>query len=205
MASNIENQILHNDSPNDEVIAVEPNFLEENLKRLSVISSYLRLFGLTIVSFSFLCIGLTIILGVGKSIFDNNDYYSSSPDILSRMGKTQAGMVFTFLIIFEILNFLFVVIYDSRLKQGNAIFEEISDELQWNINKAPTQSNSSSAVADNRPELETRIILRTYARTTDLPLFPGKYGPALYIFLNIISFFLSAFFYNLLINPNVKN
>jgi hypothetical protein len=200
MASNIEKQILHADSASEEKEAIEPNFLDENLRKLKIISFNLRFYGLMIVFISFLCVGLTVILGVGKSIFTNDSFYNSSREaILTSAGELQVSIVFVSLIMFEVVNFFLIVIYDSRLKQGNAIFEEISDELQWNINKTSTDNTKTSATAEKRPELETRIILRTYARTTDLPLFPGKYGPALYIFLSIISFFLSAIFYNQLI------
>jgi hypothetical protein len=200
MASNIEKQILHADSASEEKGAFEPNFLDENLKKLKIISFNLRFYGLLIVFISFLCIGLTVILGVGKSIFTNDSFYNSSREaILTSAGELQVSIVFVSLIMFEVVNFFLIVIYDSRLKQGNAIFEEISDELQWNINKTSWDNTKTSATAEKRPELETRIILRTYARTTDLPLFPGKYGPAFYIFLSIISFFLSAYFYNQLI------
>jgi hypothetical protein len=46
-------------------------------------------------------------------------------------------------------------------------------------------------MAEQRPEINARITLRTYARATDLPLIPGKFGPAIYVAFNLVLLFLA--------------
>lgn len=87
---------------------------------------------------------------------------------------------------------LFVVFYEYSRRQGNVLFEEISDELEWNVNGAKLSEGGSLASA--RPEVNVRIILRMFARATDLPLFPSQYGPVIYLLLNLILVFIGYLF-----------
>jgi hypothetical protein len=92
------------------------------------------------------------------------------------------------------LNALFYsVTFESRRKEGDALFKEISDELQWYIRfeRAETSKTASSA-PEHRPDLGARLTLRTYAQTSDLPLIPGAYGPLLYALINIVSVAIAA-------------
>jgi hypothetical protein len=81
-----------------------------------------------------------------------------------------------------------IVRYDTLRKRGDALFEEISDELQWNIRR-----NATETIARERPELNARVALRSFARATDLPLIPGKYGPGIYATINFVVLFLSYY------------
>lgn len=79
-----------------------------------------------------------------------------------------------------------MVRYDTLRKRGDALFEEISDELQWNV-----RQNGTGTIAKERPELNVRVALRSFARATDLPLLPGTYGPGIYVAVNCVILFLS--------------
>jgi hypothetical protein len=81
-----------------------------------------------------------------------------------------------------------IVRYDNLRKRGDALFEEISDELQWNV-----RQNLTETIARERPELNARVALRSFARATDLPLIPGKYGPGIYATINFVILFLSYY------------
>ena len=76
---------------------------------------------------------------------------------------------------------ILAVVYETLRKRGNVLFEEISDELQWNV-----QGGGAKPLAEKRPDLNARLVLRTFARASDMPLFPGKLGPALYVILNLV-------------------
>jgi len=76
------------------------------------------------------------------------------------------------------------VVYESWRKQGDALFEEISDELQWNIRG--TRLLQDKSLAEERPALQARVILRAFARASDLPLIPGRLGPAVYVVVNLL-------------------
>jgi hypothetical protein len=77
-----------------------------------------------------------------------------------------------------------VVMCESWRKQGDALFEEISDELQWNVRGARLLKDKP--LVKERPELQARVVLRTFARASDLPLIPGKFGPAIYVAVNLL-------------------
>lgn len=86
------------------------------------------------------------------------------------------------------------VLYETLRKRGDAMFEEISDELQWNIRGA--KSSGGADLVDERPNLQARIILRTFARASDLPLIPGKFGAGIYAAVNLFALFVEFLFFS---------
>ena len=82
-----------------------------------------------------------------------------------------------------------VVVFERMRKSGDTLFEEMSDELQWHIaylGVAPKpEPSQADELLQERPPLDVRTTLRSYVRTTDLPIIPGKMGPALYVALNL--------------------
>jgi hypothetical protein len=89
----------------------------------------------------------------------------------------------TFIIMFLVGAFLSLVIYDYTRRNGDALFDEISDELQWNLTKS--LKATSSDIRSEKPALTARVILREYTTSIDLPLVRGKHGIAIYAAVNI--------------------
>lgn len=141
-----------------------------SLTRLERISRTLRLYGMLIFLLTLLDILFVVFISLGTRYLYT--YF------------LHAGPLIT---VFATLNFLFVlsfiVLYESSRRRGDSIFEEISDELQWNVGY---RHSATAGAADEMPPLKARVILRSFARTTDLPLIPGKFGPAIYAGMNII-------------------
>jgi hypothetical protein len=82
---------------------------------------------------------------------------------------------------------LAVAVFESTRKRGDVMFEEISDEVQWRVAQdRPQKGLEPSSHPDKRPSLEMRIALRSFASATDLPLIPGRYGPAAYAVGNVL-------------------
>jgi hypothetical protein len=100
---------------------------------------------------------------------------------------TGVFLAFYLPILATLLAMVGIVRYDTLRKRGDALFEEISDELQWNIR---IESKQELTMAE-RPELNARVALRSFARATDLPLVPGKYGPGIYATINFLMLLLS--------------
>jgi hypothetical protein len=100
-------------------------------------------------------------------------------------GFTYIVLAFYLPILTTVIAIFGIVRYDLLRKRGDALFEEISDELQWNIRK-----NLAAPTTTDRPELNARVALRSFARATDLPLVPGKYGPGIYGTINFVILFL---------------
>ncbi len=89
-------------------------------------------------------------------------------------------------IIFGIFAVMFAFRFDSLRRDGDAYFEELSDELHGRKLK---ESNESYA---NDRSLKARVIIRRYSNASSIPLVPGKYGPASIAVINIIFSFLGA-------------
>ena len=76
-----------------------------------------------------------------------------------------------------------LILFETRKKRGNALFDELSDEYQWNL-LAPERKSTD---ADRgKPPIDVRVILREFSRASDLPLVPGKYGPSAYVGINVL-------------------
>ena len=87
---------------------------------------------------------------------------------------------------------LCVVCFESLRKKGDAIFAEVSDELQWRIRpvkKSRIDINGKKALehwSKDRPTLKVRIVLRSFSKASDLPIIPGQFGPAVYSGINVL-------------------
>lgn len=77
--------------------------------------------------------------------------------------------------------------FDRMRRRGDATFEELSDELQWHIRgHQKTVELGSERSASSTPNLEVRLAMRRFSAACDLPLVPGRFGPAIYAFINIL-------------------
>jgi len=93
----------------------------------------------------------------------------------------------------SVLSSLGIIILNENLRRkGDVLFEEISDELHWYV--GPKKQSDNGVVADQRPSWNARVVLRSFAQATDLPLIPGKFGSALYAGVNILIAFLFLYF-----------
>lgn len=108
----------------------------------------------------------------------------------SNYRNIDAQIFANFMIFLYVSSFIVILgalyLYESARRRGEVLFEEISDELEWHID------NSGNTKASVRPEINSRISLRSFTRTTDLPFIPGKFGPAFYLTLNIFLIIIST-------------
>lgn len=153
-------------------------FLENSLRRLRKLTTRLRLLSMYVFVITLLNVAATLAMLAGARFI--------SYQIMS-VGELIAALT----AVFFLSSLLMIVIYESLRKSGDALFEEVSDELQWNVGYRGKEVNREAA--EISPPLDARIILRSFARTTDLPLVPGKYGPAIYAAVNVLSTFFLVF------------
>jgi uncharacterized membrane protein len=59
-----------------------------------------------------------------------------------------------------------LLVREQVRKDGESLFEEISDELQWDV-KGQVMTGSSADLT--RPNVNSRYALRRFAKTSDLP------------------------------------
>lgn len=85
----------------------------------------------------------------------------------------------------------YLALFDSTMRRGNILFDEISDELQFYLLGERTYTAGPLPVNSARPDLNVRVSLRNYVNATNLPLFSGRAGITVYFFLNLLTVFIS--------------
>jgi hypothetical protein len=142
--------------------------LDHALRKLEYLTRILRMTGLYVFTSTVFCLVLSFLT-------------------ILRIAPTMAifKIILYLAIGFGGVSLVLVIFYESYRKQGEALFEEISDELQWHIRFVG--DNEKRSTSDVRPGLEARVVLRFFARATDLPLVPGRFGPAVYVMVNIVA------------------
>lgn len=159
-------------SDSDEIVNPAA-YLSHALLVLSKIRALLDMVGITI----YICTACNIILVF--SALSKIFYFAQYFYLYSSVG----AMFFVFLA---------VIAFDLTRRRGNAIFEEISDELQWRVTSTYVERDSTETF--ERPSIEARIRLRDFARASQLMLFPGRNGPALFLAVNVsVTFMLLVF------------
>ena len=78
---------------------------------------------------------------------------------------------------------LLLVRFDVRIKRGNAIYQEISHELEWKVIREGDEENPSQKTGDP-PKFKTRILLREFVRSTRFPLVNSNHGVTIYAIVN---------------------
>lgn len=140
-----------------------------NLRRICHLLHYL---GLQVVIFTFANI-LLLAISLGRSL----------PSFVTLLIPFVATMACAIIIWFERIR-----------RSGDTLFEEISDELQWHVRHDDPKASHSAA--RSRPDFSVRVALREFARLSDLPVIPGRFGPSIYIAVNVIvSFFALVLLY----------
>ena len=151
--------------------------MEKSLYRLERLTRVLRIVGLFCFSLTVLCVVISFLTLFNLSRVDSQ-YLSSN-------FRSYYRSYFYASLVAGILALILVVFYETLRKQGESLFEEISDELEWHILAEP--SKQSASPTGERPSLSARIVLRSFVRATDLPLVPGKFGPSLYAGINLLA------------------
>ncbi|HXQ72190.1 MAG TPA: hypothetical protein VN844_16965 [Pyrinomonadaceae bacterium] len=163
----------------DSTLNRTPDDLSRSLSDLSSITLLLQRYGFIALVFTVFNLALLIL--------------TSSLRLLPIVGAL-ASVVITFYLplIATLIAVVAIVRYETLRKRGDALFEEISDELQWNL-----RQNVTETIARERPELNARVALRSFARATDLPLIPGRYGPVIYVAINLVILFVGYYLLSL--------
>lgn len=116
----------------------------------------------------------------------------------SHLFQNQRGVLLTSIDILIGVIVLSAAFHDAIRRRGNVLFEEVSNELHWG-GKESKDVTAPEAEHSDRPTLDARITLRSFVYASDLPLVPGKFGPSIYVVVNLSFLFLSWFLYS---HPN---
>ncbi len=76
---------------------------------------------------------------------------------------------------------------EAARKHGDAVFQELSDNLQWFAGRKVRPGGVSNQVYTyEKITQEARLALRSYSGAADVPLVPGRFGVSLYALLNLL-------------------
>lgn len=150
--------------------------LENSLDNLKKVTDQLRRYSIiiAIIELLLMVIGL-IILGFNYSYFGHDKY-------------NVIDNYFVFFYLFALIGISSLVVFEKKKRRGEILFEEISDELHWDIGYQRTSKNN--VIANERPNLEIRLILRDFAKSSNLPFLPNRYATTAYAIFTIVLVFL---------------
>jgi hypothetical protein len=158
----------------------------KSLVRLSRITRQMEMMGL--FAFILLLSQLVLLIGLILSSKTSSGFWRYSDfDFLSSTAF--------------ITNITFLFLYERARRSGDTIFNEVSDELQWNLESEGIPSFQPSEPR-GRPQLLVRIVLRSFIRNTDLPLTHGRSGAFLYLAFNFFLWAVLIFTHVVAIKPS---
>ena len=165
--------------------------LELTLHQLNIITRFMQIIGLAAVLVTF--IGLLLSSSSAFNVF--NEFISAPTEFeYGRSLRSTYQFLLTAVIMSVSCAIILVSIYEYLRKKGDVLFEEISDELRWDV-------SGKSVSGAEKPALEIRVTLRSFARAADLPLVPGKFGPVLYVLFNLTILLVQFVFPSILRKP----
>jgi hypothetical protein len=148
---------------------LEESDLDRVLRHLAVSSRLLRLLGLFLVLLTF------------GALFALLMFFTALRLRLSALQTIPPTEYILILLILCVTSILTAVTFEVRRRRADVWFEEVSDELHWRRGKAKSEDYS-----DSRPRLQSRLVLREYARATELPFIPGRAAPAICVAANVL-------------------
>lgn len=166
---NDERDSYNNSSP--ELKGIEMRKLEfgDRLTHLSELAQRMRMLGMYVTI-------LTACNLLGVLVF------------LAMRGRFLSDIPMATHIAITLLAITSLTMYANLRSRAEVIFAELSEEVQWFIGRQIIERNLKSPPSppEFKPDLNTRIVLRTYAKATDLLFVPGDYGPGIYVMINLV-------------------
>jgi hypothetical protein len=150
-------------------------FVSASARELRAITRRLRLISALVLLVSAGSFGVLLWSIAARSSYE----YEGNADFFVALNIVVAMSTIALLGTFEVLR-----------KRGDAIFQEMSDELQWHVGRPDARD-----APRERPLFDVRVALRTFSAAADLPLIPGRYGGAVYAAVNLAVAVAAVFIY----------
>jgi hypothetical protein len=154
---------------------IEDNDFAPQIKDLITIRFRLRYFGSLILFFLIGCIillGVFVFLRKRMFLYDQNQY--THFDIFR---YDLAWEIIGFELIFIVAGVILLFAFNQQKNRGLIIYEELTEEIDW---------SSKRKEFLHRPPIKTRIIIKEFLKSTDLPFTSGKSGSTFYLGLFIM-------------------
>jgi hypothetical protein len=172
-------------------VSTDAQKLDEALSKLREISRLLHHTSLTIliITLSHLLFPIALVFALAFVAYTASVHLT--PSLAISLGLPLMLILSDFTILISVIIYLYK---NDRLQaQGNALYHEISDELEWHVKKTTTQTvaQPDAQRETNRnpnrdaPGLNVRLALREFVQESRLPFFPEG-GLSYYLGLNIL-------------------
>ena len=125
-------------------------------------------------------LGVGVLLAIFLQSFQCRDDRGFSSEF-ARLFSTLMGL---FVMAPAAMGIWFLTRFEALRRHGEVLFEELSNELQWQGVRGTGPSGPTGP--GDRPEIHKRIVLRSFIQASDLPLVPGKFGPTVYFLLFVV-------------------
>nr|VFK57927.1 MAG: hypothetical protein BECKUNK1418G_GA0071005_100165 [Candidatus Kentron sp. UNK]VFK69734.1 MAG: hypothetical protein BECKUNK1418H_GA0071006_101832 [Candidatus Kentron sp. UNK] len=139
-----------------------PEDRDQAISQLKRISRRMRAISMLMISMTMINIALTLGAIYGISI--------------SGLYTQELSLIVGAIIIFTAFAVLAAFRFDFFKREGDAYFEELSDELHAVKISEPDDKSSFGA----------RIVMRNYSNYSSLPLIPGRFGPGIIAGVNLL-------------------
>lgn len=140
--------------------------LNNALSKIERVSQVLRQFGIVVLSATIISFGVMfVVLLMGERPKGGFDWLAACSLLLGCVALYGCAS------------------HEMWRKRGDALFEEISDEVERGIVSVagePVFEGESNLL------LRARLALRDFAHASDLPFIPGKFGPTVYAAVNLL-------------------
>ena len=189
--------------------------VEGALAQLALVTGRLRFFArmITLVmALTFLTLGTLAYLHLrlsavwvqngdnGHAVTKQSDYFASasqpqSGDAFQSALQTMS-LSFWFACLAAVVGIVCLVSFERARREGDAIFEEVSNDLQWRLvtNRDPREkTDAAMPAAMQKPDIDSRLTIRRFVTASDLPLVPGRMGVTVYAAWFCLSFLVSLF------------
>lgn len=143
--------------------------LDYYLLKINKISYRLQKTGILLLAITLTNIG--VLLAMSARIIN---IYNNDPQLFSLL-----------LLILCLSTIALALHYDIQRREGNILFEEISNELHG---KGDVEMTLDEFQKYKNKSLRAKIELRGFTHNSELPLIPGRYGPAILAAINLFIF-----------------
>lgn len=177
---------MHSDDASTHVgdLKEDPNSIEDRLRQLQETTRQLGTFSRLIL------VGILVELLVFSSVYlfgRINTQYTLDP--------LFAGSIFVMAAFCSFAMTVFLMIRrDATRRAGQAIYEELSDEVQWSVANSRDNSPDPQEMLRHPPHLTIRVILRQFIHETHLPMAPSQSAESTYLFIATGIFIASLLF-----------
>ena len=134
-------------------------------RRLKFITRRLEFYGRLSIIAIFLIV-ISLLINYISIFFFSSKLFVKIDFVMASVAINVSALILVYFSLFA---------FDIENRKGNVLYNELSDELQWNVRGAETRFSER----ESRPSMAIRVALRSYVENSVLPIFSTSHGAAI--------------------------